>query len=172
MLCQTIHVWITYIQPTVTYIFCCYARPCLELITSNLYWRMSSLSHSSPVLVFEKQTLSVSQTFVWCTSSILYLCLWKADSVCQSDLCLAPLQVCFWKADSVCKSDLCLALLQHLGTQFVGFWADCIFTGLLHKSSRSWSESISNYLLAIFTLLGVSFSFLPNLGVCLSRLIF
>ena len=81
MLCQTIHVWITYIQPTVTYIFCCYARPCLELITSNWWWRMSSLSHSSQwrmsslshslpdlcyIFLFEKQTLSVSQTFVWC----------------------------------------------------------------------------------------------------------
>ena len=103
MLCQTIHVWITYIKPNVTYILCCYARPCLELITSNWWWRMSSLSHSSqwwmsslshsspiqhyifdfesrlcllvrplsdaPVLfyifVFERQTLPVSQTFVW-----------------------------------------------------------------------------------------------------------
>ena len=136
---------------------------------------ISFFTNSTLHFWFWKQTLSVSQTFVWRHYIILYMlyiCFWKADSVCQSDLCLAPLQVCFRKADSVCKSDLCLALLQHLGTQFVGFWADCIFTGLLHKSSRSWSESISNYLLAIFTLLGVSFSFLPNLGVCLSRLIF
>ena len=106
MLCQTIHVWITYIKPNVTYILCCYARPCLELITSNWWWRMSSLSHSSQwwmsslshsspiqhyifdfesrlcllvrplsgaitlfcicyIFAFERQTLSVSQTFVW-----------------------------------------------------------------------------------------------------------
>ena len=83
MLCQTIHVWITYIQPTVTYILHCYARPCLEHITSNWWWRMSSLSHSSQWrmsslshsstlhLYFERQTLSASQTFVWRYYSIL-----------------------------------------------------------------------------------------------------
>ena len=153
MLCQTIHVWITYIQPTVTYILHCYARPCLEHITSNWWWRMSSLSHSSQWrmsslshsstlhLYFERQTLSASQTFVWRNHIFFFI----------SRLCL-----------------LVRPLSGAIGTQCI--WL--ISTGLLHKSSRSWSESISNYLLAIFTLLGVSFSFLPNLGVCLSCLIF